>query len=78
MDADEKQLLNAALHSIDELDRLIVRMRWVEGFSAVDIAECLALDADEVDERVQRSVQLLKNKLRFGPLDVDAEPLNSR
>jgi RNA polymerase sigma factor (sigma-70 family) len=62
--------LAEAIESLPEIERLIIRLRWLEEFTPSDIAECLRLTEAEVLEHDATARDRLRRRL--DPVDAEA------
>jgi DNA-directed RNA polymerase specialized sigma24 family protein len=66
--------LHAALRQLPELERLVVRLHWIEGVSMPDIAACLALTTPEAEQHATNALERLRTLLPAHPFDRDLAP----
>ncbi len=60
---EEREQLTGAIIRLPETERLIFRMRSVEGFSESDTAACTMLSAGKVRRALARANALLRQRL---------------
>lgn len=63
---DERELLTAALDSLDVLDRELLHMRFSLGMSSEEIAGSSDLNAPQVRKRISRAVERLRRHPAMG------------
>ncbi len=63
------RVLEEAMSSLPEEDRLIVRMHLMEDFTIADIARSLGLNQKSLYQRLRRSLQYLSTALKTAGLD---------
>ena len=62
-----QQALTAALESLDDDQRDVVMLHFVEGYTALEIAEMLDVNVGTVKSRLQRAKTKLKKFFQAGP-----------
>lgn len=66
LQTEQRDELDAALHTLDPQDEQIIRMKYYGGMTARDIAEQLNLPYETVKKRHQRSLKKMKKALTIG------------
>jgi DNA-directed RNA polymerase specialized sigma24 family protein len=61
--------LSDAIASLPELERLIIRLRWLEEFTVADIASCMRLTEQEVLDHDASARAALRRRL--DPVDFE-------
>ncbi len=62
---EQSDRISAALHTLDEMTRTALVLRYYENRSSKEIGELLGLSAAAIDMRLMRGRQALKEKLMF-------------
>lgn len=67
-----QQALERALHDLPEEDRVITRMRFLDGFTVAQIARSLGLDQKPLYARVERNLEALRRRLEGDGVTAEA------
>jgi DNA-directed RNA polymerase specialized sigma24 family protein len=62
--------LHEAIALLPEMERLVIRLRWLESFSVDDIAHCLRLTSQQVIDHDAQARDRLRRRL--DPADFEA------
>lgn len=67
-DPTDREALRQAMLALNDLHRNIVRMRYVEGYNASEIALALGMTAVNVRYHLMNAMKLLRNEMKEEPL----------
>jgi RNA polymerase sigma-70 factor, ECF subfamily len=71
IDESEAEIVISAIHSLEDEDRALLLMRYIDGLSIKDIAQVTGQRENTVSVRIHRSLKTLKDVLKVDILHYD-------